>query len=411
MRLSQNFTKTLKNAPSDEVSKNAQLLIRAGFVDKTTAWVYSFLPMWYKLLKNIQKIVEDEMKKLWAQYLHMPALTPKKNWEETGRWDNIDVLFKFQAYYSKKEYAFAPTHEEVIVPLVQNYINSYKDLPFGAFQIQNKFRDELRAKSGLLRGREFLMKDLYSFHEDIEDLENYYQKAIQAYKNVYNDLWIWKQTYITYADWWTFSKYSHEFQTVTEAGEDYVHICERCDIAINEEIIDQQDTCPECGNSDLKKTKAAEVGNIFKLKDKFSKPFDLTYQSENGKQKHVQMWCYGIGISRLMWVLVETFHDDKWMKLPEDLSPYNYCIIPIGWKETQNKASKLYKFLKEEDKSVVLDDREDKSPWYKLKDADLIGYPYKIVVSDKTIEKWEDIIEITTRKDGETKFIDYKSIT
>jgi len=265
MLQSQLFTKTKKEAPKGEEAINAQLLIRAGFIDKLMAGVYTFLPLGMRVIKKIENIIREEMNAIGGQEILMPALQPKANWETTGRWKTYDALFRFTSHYSKNEYALGPTHEEIVSPLAKNFILSYKDLPVYVFQIQNKFRDEKRVKSGLLRGREFFMKDLYSFHKDEKDLDEYYEKAKQAYFNVFNRAGIDDSTFLTFASGGSFSKYSHEFQTLSEAGEDRIYICEKCKVAVNKEIIEEQGICPECGNKNLKEEKAIEVGNIFKL--------------------------------------------------------------------------------------------------------------------------------------------------
>lgn len=295
MLQSELFTKTKREAPKDEEAINAQLLIRAGFVDKLMAGVYTFLPLGFLVLKKIENIIREEMVKIGGQEILMPALQPKANWQKTGRWETLDSLFQLKSRHLQTDYALGPTHEEVVSPLAKKFVFSYKDLPFYVFQIQNKFRDEIRAKSGLLRTREFLMKDLYSFHRDEKDLDKYYEKAIGAYQNIFEKVGLGNLTYLTFASGGSFSKYSHEFQTLTPAGEDTIYICEKCRVAVNEEIIKEQNSCPQCVNKKLKKEKAVEVGNIFKLKTKFSAPFDLKYKDEKGNEKEVIMGCYGVG--------------------------------------------------------------------------------------------------------------------
>jgi len=399
MKLSKTFVKTAKNISAEEKSINAQLLQRGGFVVPLMAGIYSYLPMWLRVLKKIEQIVREEMNAIDGEEMIMPALQPKSNWEKTWRWEHLDVLFKFTSFYTKTEYALWATHEEIISPLMKNFILSYKDLPRYAYQFQNKFRDEKRAKSWILRWREFVMKDLYSFHANQEDLDEYYAKAQQAYKNVYERVWIGNETYMTFASWGTFSKYSHEFQTVTDAGEDIIYACEGCKVAVNKEIYDEQNVCPECGNAKLVEKKAAEVGNIFKLSTKYSDPFELKYVDKNWEQNTVIMWCYGIGITRLMWVAVEVCHDDKWIVWPESIAPYKYIIIPI-WDKGIQMWEQIYQSFLKQWIEVVMDDR-DESAGFKFKDADLIGYPYQIVVSEKTLANGENMVEVTNRKTGE----------
>src|SRR3989339_554643 len=250
MKQSQLFVKTQKNAPKDEVSLNAQLLIRAGFVDKLMAGVYTFLPLGLRVLKKIENIIREEMNAISGQEVLMPALQPKENWQKTGRWDAMDDLYKVKDSTSR-EMALGPTHEEVVVPLMEKFLNSYKDLPLAVYQFQNKFRMELRAKSGILRGREFIMKDLYSFHLDEKDLDKYYEKAREAYFKIFEKVGIREMTYYTFASGGSFSKYSHEFQTVAPAGEDTIYICRKCKLAINKEMKGEMEKCPECGGRDF----------------------------------------------------------------------------------------------------------------------------------------------------------------
>ncbi len=406
MRQSQFFTKTLKEAPRDEESTNAKLLIRAGFVHKEMAGVYTFLPLGLKVLKNIENIIREEMNRVGGQELFMPALHPKENWEQTGRWDSLNTLFRFTSYYTKQEYALGATHEEIVVPLAKTFISSYRDLPQYVYQIQNKFRDEKRAKSGILRGREFLMKDLYSFHKDEADLDTYYEKMKDSYKRIFEKAGIGHVTYLTFASGGTFSKYSHEFQTITEAGEDTIYLCEKCRVAVNEEIIKEQPVCPECQNKDLKKEKAVEVGNIFKLGTKYSEPFSLSYKDEKGKENLVVMGCYGIGLNRLMGVIAEVFHDEKGILWPKAVAPALVHLVSLQGGE--QKAEELYEDLLKKGVEVLYDDRLDPSPGQKLTDADLIGIPLRIVVSAKTISAGK--IEVKKRNEKQEHLIDEREI-
>ncbi|MEK7093927.1 MAG: aminoacyl--tRNA ligase-related protein [Patescibacteria group bacterium] len=396
MKQSQLFSKTSRNVPKDETSVNAQLLIRAGFVDKLMAGAYSYLPLGYRVLKNIEAIVREEIEKIGGQEILMPALQPKANWETTGRWDTYDTLFRFTSHYSASEYALGPTHEEIISPLAGQSILSYQDLPKYVFQIQTKFRDEKRAKSGLLRGREFLMKDLYSFHADESDLDDYYEKVRQAYVRIYDRLGIGESTYFTFASGGTFAKYSHEFQTVTGAGEDAIYICDKCRIAINKEIIEDQSTCPTCGSKDLNESVATEVGNIFKLKTKYSAPFKLVYKDKNGGEKEVIMGCYGIGISRLMGVIAEMFNDDKGLIWPEAVAPFKAHLLALG----DTSGDDFYRDLQAAGVQVLYDDRAV-GAGEKFVDADLIGLPWRIVVSPKL----GDQVEIKNRRDTEVRIV------
>jgi len=407
MRQSELFTKTKREAPKDEEAINAQLLIRAGFIDKTMAGVYTYLPLGLRTLKKIENIIREEMNKAGGQEILMPALQPKENWIKTGRWDSMDDLYKVKDT-SGREFAIGPTHEEVIFPLLKNTIFSYKDLPVYIYQIQNKFRMELRAKSGLLRGREFLMKDFYSFHTDEKDRDEYYDFMTKVYKNIFDKLGIGDKTHYTLASGSTFSKYSHEFQTVTEAGEDTIHICNKCKIAINNEIIKENKTCPKCGELNFSQKRAIEVGNIFKLKTKFAEDFGLKFKDKDGAEKFVITGCYGIGLGRLMGAIVETSYDNKGIIWPESVAPYQVHLIEISNLKSKisNFAKKIYNSLQEAGVEVLYDDREDATAGEKFKDADLMGIPYRLVISEKTGDK----IEIKKRNEEKTKLVSEKEL-
>ncbi len=407
MLQSELFTKTQRKAPKDEEALNARLLTRGGFIDKVMAGVYSYLPLGIMVLRRIEDIVRKEMFEIGGQEILMPTLQPKSFWEQTGRWNKYDSLFRFKSYYSKNDYVLGPTHEEIVVPLAKKYVSSYRDLPFYAFQIQTKFRDEVRAKSGLLRGREFLMKDLYSFHRNEKDLEKYYNKAISSYKKIFDQFGLGKTTYLTFASGGTFSKYSHEFQTVTPYGEDIIHLCKKCGLAVNNEIIDKQKSCPKCGNEKLKKEKGAEVGNVFQLKDRYSKPFNLTYKDEKGKEKEVLMGCYGIGISRLMGVIAEVHNDEKGIIWPDSVAPFQVHLIHIGKSpESRNFAGEIYQALQKSQIKVLYDDRKLIMAGEKFSDSDLIGIPWRAVISEKTGEK----IEVKRRNEKKIKLVNLKNL-
>jgi len=384
MKRTQFYLKTYTEAPHDEVSVNAKLLVRGGFVDKLSAGVYTILPLGWRVLKKIENIIREEMVSAGGNELFMPSMHPKENWQKTGRWESMDDLYKLKE--GDKDFALGPTHEEVISPLVRKYVSSYRDLPLYLFQFQNKFRKELRAKSGVLRGREFIMKDFYSFHTDEKDLEKYYEKFKKVYAKVFKRIGIGNKTFLTYASGGSFSKYSHEFQTLTEAGEDVIYLCNHCKVAVNKEIIkDLKHKCPECGSKDLKEEKAVEVGNIFKLSTKYSAPFDLSFLDKNGKKQIVQMGCYGIGLQRAMGTVVEVRHDARGVIWPENIAPFQAILIGIS-KSSAGECEKIYKQLSDKGIEVLYDDR-DVSAGEKFADADLIGVPTRIVVSEKTLEK------------------------
>lgn len=403
MRQSKLFVKTQKNAPKDEVSLNAQLLIRAGFVDKLMAGVYTYLPLGLRVIKKIENIIREEMNAIGGQEILMPTLQPKENWQKTGRWDAMDDLYKVKDS-SDREMALGPTHEEVVVPLMEKFLNSYKDLPFAVYQFQNKFRMELRAKSGILRGREFLMKDLYSFHLDEKDLDEYYEKARQAYFKIFQRAGIREKTFYTFASGGSFSKYSHEFQTIAPSGEDTIYVCQKCQLAINKELKGEMDKCPECGGSDFQEEKAIEVGNIFKLKNKYTAPFDLKVTDEKGEKKEIIMGCYGIGLGRLMGTIVEVFHDEKGIIWPESVAPFQVHLLDLGQKE---ETEKIYQELSDKNIEVLFDDREA-SAGEKFADADLIGIPFRVVVSKKSLEKGG--VEVKERQAEKTEILKIKEL-
>jgi prolyl-tRNA synthetase len=406
------FYKTTKEISEEEKSINAQLLVRAGFVDKLMAGVYSYLPLGLRVLNKIKKVIREEMNAIGGQEILMPALTPKENWMTTGRWDTIDVLFKLEGS-GGKEYALGSTHEEIVTPLVKKMVNSYKDLPVAVYQIQDKFRDEPRAKSGLLRGREFSMKDLYSFHADESDLDSYYEKAKEAYLKIFDRLGL--DAIVAEASGGTFSKYSHEFQVLTESGEDIIFYCEKCRYAQNREIAEYKagDKCPKCGGKILE-GKAIEVGNIFKLKTKFSEAFDLNFLDKEGKKKLAVMGCYGIGPSRVMGAIAEVSHDEKGIIWPDEAAPFDVHLVALFGKDDgknkkiKNESEKILESLQKAGFEVLYDDREEASSGVKLAESDLFGIPVRLVVSEKTLDKGS--AEIKKRGEGEMELVKLNKI-
>jgi len=374
------FYKTFKQAPKEAKAVSHALLIRAGFVDQTGAGLYSFLPLGLLVLRKIENIIRQEMIGIKGQEVLMPALTPKENWEKTGRWKSFEVLFRLKGS-NKKEYALGPTHEEIISPLAKKVILSHKDLPCYLFQIQTKFRNELRVKSGLLRTREFLMKDLYSFHSSQKDLDKYYEKAARAYARIFKRCGV--SAVKTLASGGSFSKYSHEYQAITRAGEDTISICQKCKTAVNKEL--NLKKCPKCGSFAFEQKKGVEVGNIFKLGEKYSLPFELMFKEKDGKEKPVIMGCYGIGLGRLMAAIVEENNDKKGIVWPENVSPFDIHLIALE-KKARQKAEKLYLDLQKKGFSVLYDDRNDVSAGEKFAESDLMGIAKRIVVSEKTLK-------------------------
>lgn len=408
MRQSRLFTKTIKEAPKDEKSINAQLLVRAGFVDKLMSGVYSYLPLGSLVLKKIEKIIRDEINNIGGQEVLLPALHPKSNWEKTNRWQH-EEMFKLKSR-AGKDYGLGWTHEEIITPLVRKFVQSYKDLPVYVYQIQDKFRDELRVKSGLLRGTEFIMKDLYSFHDSEDDLDRYYEKVKESYFKIFKRCGLEKQTFLTCASGGAFSKYSHEFQTITPYGEDEIYLCEKCRLAINKEIIEEEKyRCSKCKTNKLKIEKSIEVGNVFKLKDKFSKAFDFKFKDKDGKEKSVVMGCYGIGLGRLMGAIVEIYHDEKGIIWPIKVAPFLVHLIQIeNNKKIKKVAENLYENLQKDKIEVIYDDRNNKTPGEKFNDADLIGIPYRILVSEKTLKTGS--VEVKKRNETKAKLVKIKQI-
>ncbi|MBI2019445.1 hypothetical protein HYS95_02110 [Candidatus Daviesbacteria bacterium] len=394
MLYSKLFPKTLKQIPSGAESVNHELLARAGFIHQEMAGVYTYLPLGWKVLDKISDIVRDEMNAIGGQEMLMPALHPASNWAKTGRLKTFDALFKVEgaAETDKGKTVLGPTHEEIIYPLLAEYIKSYKDLPLYLYQIQVKFRNEPRAKAGLLRGREFLMKDLYSFHTSDEDRNEYYEKVRDAYFKIFKRIGI--PAVKTKASGGTFSDLSEEFQTLTPSGEDTVFICSKEGTAFNKEIIEGA-KCPDCG-SELKEEKAIEVGNIFPLKRAYAEVFNLSFTDEKGEKKIVSAGCYGLGISRVMGAVVEVFHDEKGIVWPVTVAPYQVHIVGLD-----GEGEKIYKLLLAERVEVLFDDRIGVSAGAKFADADLLGIPYRVVVSRKTRDK----LEIKKRSEKETKFV------
>lgn len=402
MRLSKNFTRTIKQAPADEVARNAQLLIRAGYVHKTMAGVYSYLPLGLKVVENIKQIVREEMNKIDSQELVMSTLQRKETWQETGRWSDelVDVWFKSKLQ-DGTEVGFGWTHEEPIVDLLRNYLKSYKDLPISVYQFQNKLRNELRAKSGIMRGREFVMKDMYSVHASKEDLDNYYNAAIEAYKRCYDRFGIGDETYVTFASGGAFTKFSHEFQTICDAGEDYIYLHRGKNIAVNEEVLDEAVKELGIDRSELERVKTAEVGNIFNFGTQKSEEMRLVFTDAEGVEQYAYMGSYGIGITRVMGVIVEKFADDKGLVWPENIAPAKVYLVQIG-SQSRSAADELYQKLQSARIETIYDDRDER-PGVKFADAELLGIPYRVTVSDRLLDggKWE----VSTRQTGEQRLL------
>lgn len=399
MRYSQLFTKTLKDAPADEVAKNAQLLIRAGFIHKEMAGAYSYLPLGLRVIENIKRVVREEMNAIGAQELLMTSLQPKTTWKATNRWSDeiVDIWFK-STLQDGSEVGFGWSHEEPIIQMAQQHLASYKDLPINVYQFQTKLRNELRAKSGVMRGREFLMKDMYSCSIDADQHEAFYQAAIDAYKRVYDRLGIGSETYVTFASGGAFTQFSHEFQTVCEAGEDVIYLHRGKNIAVNEEVLND-DSLAKLGiqPGELEKVKSAEVGNIFNFGTQKSEDMDFAFTNEAGEKQYVHLGSYGIGVSRLMGVIAEKDSDEKGLIWPEHIAPARVHLISLGADE---QAAELYEKLQSGGVEVLYDDRDVRAG-EKFADADLIGIPHRVVVSAKTLEQGGVEYKTRTAEDSE----------
>ncbi|MCX6753808.1 MAG: His/Gly/Thr/Pro-type tRNA ligase C-terminal domain-containing protein [Candidatus Nomurabacteria bacterium] len=388
MKQSQLFTKTKKESPADEVSLNAELLIKAGFINKEMAGVYSYLPLGLLVVKKIENIIREEMDAIGGQEVTLTALQEKSTWEPTDQWsdDKVDVWFKTKLK-NDTELGLAVTHEAAITKMMTSFIQSYRDLPKYVYQFQTKFRNEARAKSGIMRCREFVMKDLYSFCKDEEEHNLFYEKSKEAYKNIFKRAGIGHLTYITFASGGMFSKFSHEFQTITSTGEDTIYVDSDKGIAINKEVYnDEVLTSLGIKKEGLVENKAVEVGNIFTLGTRFSDALGLKYKTETGEEKPVFMGSYGIGPGRLMGTVVEVLSDDKGIIWPESIAPFKVHLLMLGGDENVVKgAEELYNKLTQKGIEVLFDDRTDMSAGEKFADADLIGIPHRVVVSKRSL--------------------------
>lgn len=398
MQLSKISFQPTQTAPANADTINHKLLVQAGFVRQLMAGVYTYSTLGLRVLDKIRAIVREEMNSVGGQEVHMPALHPSANWKTTNGWNTIDVLFKVKSR-TGKDYALGQSHEEIVTPLAKEFIRSYRDLPLALYQIQWKFRDELRAKSGILRGREFEMKDMYSFHETQADFDRFYQEVKEAYLRVYTRLGLVAK--VTEASGGNFTtKISYEFMVLTDAGEDDIYYCPDCEFCVNSEIAKQNvgDNCPKCGKSALLAARASEVGNVFDLGQKYAKDFDVTYTDREGKKAYPIMGCYGIGTTRAMGVLVEKLNDERGILWPASVAPFAVQLISLG--EAKDKAKALYQQLTTAGIEVLWDDR-DASAGVKFADADLIGNPVRLVVSPKT----DDQVEWKRRSESQTELI------
>lgn len=400
MRQSQLFTKTRKDNPSDEEAKNAQLLIRAGFVHKEMAGVYAYMPLGQRVVENIKRIVREEMNALGGQEMIMTSLQRKDLWQQTDRWDDdkVDVWFKSKLK-NGTEVGFGWSHEEPITDMMKQFITSYRDLPSYVYQFQTKLRNELRAKSGIMRGREFVMKDMYSYSATEEEHQVFYERTITAYMNVFKRVGLGDRTHVTVASGGAFTEFSHEFQTESEVGEDVIYVNREKKIAINKEVL-----LPavleklNVTRDELEEVKAVEVGNIFSFGDVKSKQLGLYYKNEAGEETPVILGSYGIGITRLMGTIVEIFSDEKGLVWPEAIAPFQYHLVSLGNDaEVLKIADELYEALGK-NASVLYDDRDARAG-EKFADSDLIGIPYRINVGKDALTSGS--FELVTRATGE----------
>lgn len=409
MRQSELFTKTRKEAPKDEVARNAQLLIKAGFIHKEMAGVYSFLPLGLRVLNRIISIIREEMNAIGGQEVFLSSLQAKELWEKTDRWSDSKVDNWFKTRLGDTELGLGFTHEEPLTEILGNHISSYRDLPRYIYQIQTKFRKEARAKSGILRTREFIMKDLYSFCRHEEEQNAFYEKVIEAYRKIFSRIGVEKETYKTFASGGVFSKYSHEFQTVCEAGEDVIYIDEEKNIAVNKEV-STDEVLSDLGlkKEKLIEKKAIEVGNIFNLGTRFSEPLGLVFKDEKGESKPVVMGSYGLGPARLMGVVAEILSDEKGLVWPSSISPFLIHLLSLGEDvEVKRTAERLVESFHQSGITLLYDDRSV-SPGEKFADADLIGIPYRIVISERGVK--ERKAEVKERKTGSIEAVDLSKI-
>jgi prolyl-tRNA synthetase len=408
MRYSQLVSKTNPSDPKDELTTNAKLLVRAGFINKLMAGVYSYLPLGLLVINKIETIVREEMNAIGGQEIFLPALHPAENWKQTGGWSSIDILFKLKSR-TGKDYALGQSHEEVITPLAKEYVKSYRDLPLALYQIQQKFRDELRAKSGVLRGREFRMKDMYSWHANQADFDRFYAEVKAAYLKIFQRCGLTAK--VTEASGGSFSeKISYEFMVLTEAGEDDIFYCPHCDYCINVEIakdLAAGDECPKCHQAKMHKGRASEVGNVFDLGQKYPKAFDFKLADKEGALFYPIMGCFGIGISRLMGVIVEAKNDEKGIIWPESVAPAQVHLIglTLNNEEVKKQAESVYRALTQKNIAVLYDDREV-SAGVKFATADLLGIPHRVVISPKTGDK----LEYKKRAASETKLVEMSEL-
>lgn len=406
MRQSQLITKTKKDAPADEVSRNAQLLIRAGFIHKEMAGVYALLPLGLRVVEKIKKIIREEMNALGSQEILMTSLQRKELWEQTNRWDDreVDIWFK-SALKNGTEVGLGWSHEEPITDMLKNYLASYRDLPRSVYQFQTKLRNETRAKSGIMRCREFIMKDMYSYARSEAEHQIFYKQATEAYLKVFERVGLGDRTFFTFASGGAFTQFSHEFQTVIESGEDTIYLDRNKKIAVNKEVL-TDDVLASLGlrRAELEEVKAAEIGNIFSFGTKKCEQLDVYYSAEDGTKSPITLGSYGIGVTRLMGVLVECFADEKGIVWPAPVAPYMVHLISLCRDDADRaQAEQIYQTLQNIGVEVLFDDRDDARAGEKFADSDLIGIPTRIIVSPKTLAA--ESVEVKKRTESDSKLV------
>ncbi len=413
MLASKNFAPLIKDTPAEAEVISHQLLLRSGMIRKVASGIYNWLPLGFKTLKLVENIVREEMTNTESQEIFMPMVQPRDLWEDSKRWDKFGPeLLRFKDRH-ERDFCLGPTHEEIITDLIRNNLSSYKELPLSLFQIQTKFRDEIRPRYGIMRGREFLMKDAYSFHLDQECLNNTYQKIRDAYKTIFNRLGLGYK--IVKADSGAIGgEISEEFHVLAESGEDTLAFSEESEIAINAELLINENesidslqgkTFPD-SQEEIKLAKGIEVGHIFQLGNVYSSAMNATVLDENGNRQALQMGCYGIGVSRIVAAAIEQNHDDKGIIWPKNIAPIQISILPIFKESSDNTfifAEKLYKDLSKLGLRVMLDDRQERFG-KKITESELVGSSYAVVIGKSYTEN--KTIELISRNGDKTELKD-----
>ena len=397
MKLSNYPLRTLKDAPSDAELISHQLMLRSGLIKKLASGIFTWMPFGLKVLRKIEQAVRNEMDESGALEVLMPTIQPSELWQETERWDDYGNLLLQIHDRHDRLFCYGPTHEEVITDILRKSIKSYKQLPANFYQIQTKFRDEIRPRFGVMRAREFLMKDAYSFHLNQESLEEEYEKMSQTYESIFKKLELnFRKVKATSGE--IGGSISHEFHVIAESGEDEIAFCDDENFAANVETLDGENA-PNGG--ELTFARGIEVGHIFQLGDKYSQSMKLEVLDSNGKNVNPHMGCYGIGISRIVAAAIEQNHDDKGIIWPKAISPFAISIIVLNDKNdstVMDHALRIYQELRADGIEVMIDDRDERAG-VKFADADLMGIPTHVIVGKRGIE--QDKLEINSRRTSE----------